>query len=136
MHKKKNYGLRSLDGPAGPATVGTEFRSTGVDPMGSFSDRSVVTEASRPSAFEWVTEGNLSPKKKGKPANETTITHRFEISPQGGGCTVTYRGHVSRWTNAPWMLTAPVIDQIAAKVAASYAKKTLRNITALSEGRS
>ncbi|MEX1047616.1 MAG: SRPBCC family protein [Actinomycetota bacterium] len=136
MHKKKNFGLRSLDGPAGPATVGTEFKSTGIDPMGSFSDGSVVTEASRPSVFEWVTEGRLSPKKKGKPVNETTITHRFEISRQGGGCTVAYKGHVSRWTNAPSMLTAPVIGKIAAMMAASYAKKMLRNLATVAEGRS
>jgi uncharacterized protein YndB with AHSA1/START domain len=133
MHKKKNFGLTSLDAPAGPATVGTEFRSTGMDPMGSFNDRSVVTEATRPSVFEWVTEGNLTPKKAGKPVNQTTITVRFEIEPHGDGCRVTCRSHVSRWTNAPSMLTAPVIGKIAAKVAASYSKKTLRNLIAVAQ---
>lgn len=136
MHKKKNFGLTSLDAPAGPATIGTEFRSTGVDPMGTFNDRSVVTEATRPSVFEWVTEGNLTPKKAGKPVNETTITIRFEIEPRDGGCLVKYRAHVSRWKNLPSILTAPVVRTIWIKVATSFAKKMLRNLTTLAEGRS
>ena len=41
----KRTRLLTIDAPAGPAVVGTEFSSTGSDPMGSFSDRSVVTEA-------------------------------------------------------------------------------------------
>ena len=134
MHKKKNYGLRSLDGPAGPASVGTEFRSTGVDPMGSFSDRSVVTEANSPSVFEYVTEGHLEPRKKGKPASATTITHRFEIAQKGTGCAVTYRSHVSRWTNAPGMLTSAIMRPLVRTITASYAKKMLRNLTAFAAG--
>ena len=130
MHKKKNFGLTSLDAPAGPASVGTEFRSTGVDPMGRFSDRSVVTEASRPSLFEYVTEGHLEPKKKGKPASETTITHRFEIEPRSDGCLVTYRGHVARWTNPPSSLTSGLLRPIVRAVVKSYSKKMLRNLIA------
>ena len=63
MHGKKNFGLRTLEASADPAVVGTEFHSTGDDPMGSFTDRSVVTEATSPSVFEFVTEGHLEPKK-------------------------------------------------------------------------
>ena len=83
MHGKKNFGLRTLEASASPAVVGTEFRSTGADPMGSFTDRSVVTEATSPSVFEFVTEGHLEPKKQGKPACDTRITYRFEIAPAG-----------------------------------------------------
>jgi hypothetical protein len=84
--------------------VGTEFNSTGADPMGSFTDRSVVTEATSPSVFEFVTEGHLDQKKQGKPACDTRITYRFEIVPTGTGSTVTYRLHISKWTNAPAVL--------------------------------
>lgn len=129
MHGKKNFGLRTLDAPEGPAGVGTEFRSTGVDPMGSFSDRSVVTEATSPSVFEFVTEGHLEPKKKGKPASDTRITHRFEIAGDGSGSTVTYRGHLTRWTNAPSVLRSRAMRPFALVVMRSYAKKTLRNLT-------
>ena len=60
MHGKKNFGLRTLEASASPAIVGTEFRSTGDDPMGSFTDRSVVTESTGPSVFEFVTEDTES----------------------------------------------------------------------------
>ena len=135
MHKKKNYGLISMDAPAGPATVGTEFRSTGADPMGSFTDRSVVTEATRPSLFEYVTEGHLDPKKKSKPACDTTITHRFEVGEQGNGCVVTYRGHVARWTNPPTPLTSGLIRPVVRMIMNSYSKKMLRNLIAAADQR-
>ena len=128
MHGKKNFGLRTLEASASPAVVGTEFRSTGADPMGSFTDRSVVTEATSPSVFEFVTEGHLEPKKQGKPACDTRITYRFEIAPAGTGSTVTYRVHISKWTNAPAVLRSAVLRPIARIVTKSYAKKMLRNL--------
>jgi len=128
MHGKKNFGLRSLEASASPAVVGTEFRSTGADPMGSFTDRSVVTEATGPSAFEFVTEGHLEPKKPGKPACDTRITYRFEIAPTGAGSTVVYRAHFSKWTNAPAVLRSPALRPIARMATKSYAKKMLRNL--------
>ena len=128
MHGKKNFGLRSLEASADPAVVGTEFRSTGDDPMGSFTDRSVVTEATSPSVFEFVTEGHLESKKQGKSACDTRITYRFEIAPAGTGSTVTYRVHISKWTNAPAVLRSALLRPIARMVTKSYAKKTLRNL--------
>ncbi len=128
MHGKKNFGLRTLEASASPAVVGTEFRSTGADPMGSFTDRSVVTEATGPSVFEFVTEGHLEPKKRGRPSCETRITYRFEIALAGTGSEVTYRFHISKWTNAPALLRSAVLRPIARIVTRSYAKKMLRNL--------
>ena len=129
MHGKKSFGLLTLDAPWGAATVGTEFTSTGIDPMGSFSDRSVVTQATSPSVFEFVTEGHLVPKKKGKPASDTRITYRFEIASDGSGSSVNYRVHMSRWTNAPSLLRSKSLQPIARIAMKSYAKKMLRNLT-------
>jgi hypothetical protein len=129
MHRKKNFGLRSLDAPEGPARVGTEFTSTGIDPMGSFSDRSVVTEATSPSVFEFVTEGHLDPKKASKPSSELRTTYRFEIADRGAGSTITYRVHLSRWTNAPAMLRVGILRPITRAVLKSYAKRLLRNLS-------
>ena len=129
MHGKKNFGLLTITAPEGPAAVGTEFTSTGIDPMGSFSDRSVVTQATSPSVFEFVTEGDLEPKKKGKPASDTRITYRFEVAGEGAGSAVNYRVHVSRWTNAPSLLRSKVLQPIARIAMKSYAKKMLRNLT-------
>jgi len=129
MHNKKNFGLRTMEASADPAVVGTEFRSTGDDPMGSFTDRSVVTEATSPSVFEFVTEGHLEPKKQGKPTCDTRITYRFEIAPTGTGSEVTYRLHISKWTNAPAVLRSAALRPIARMATKSYAKKMLRNLT-------
>ena len=129
MHNKKNFGLRALEAEAGPAVVGTEFRSRGDDPMGTFTDRSVVTEATNPSVFEFVTEGHLEPKKQGKAACDTRITYRFEIAPAEPGTTVTYRVHISKWTNAPAVLRSALLRPIARMATKSYAKKMLRNLT-------
>jgi hypothetical protein len=56
---QQRFGFRllSLDAPAGPATTGTSFTSTGGIPMSPrhFEDRSAVTLAVRPSRFEFVT---------------------------------------------------------------------------------
>ena len=57
---KQNFRLLSIEAPEGLASVGTEFSSAGADPMGRFADSSVVTEASRPGLFEFVTEARLS----------------------------------------------------------------------------
>lgn len=130
MHGKKKFGLRTLEASAEQAVVGTEFHSTGADPMGSFTDRSVVTEASSPSVFEFVTEGHLEPKKQGKLACDTRITYRFEIAPAGTGSTVTYRVHISKWTNAPAILRSVALRPIARMATKSYAKKMLRNLSA------
>ena len=96
--------------------------------MGSFRDRSVVTDATSPSVFEFVTEGHLDRKKTGKPANETRITNRFEIAPDGSGSTVTYRAHVTRWTNPPPPLRSRALRPIVRAEMKSDAKRTLRNL--------
>ena len=69
----KKTRLLSIEAPEGPAVAGTEFETTGADPMGAFADRSVVTEASRPRAFEFVTEARLT-TKKGKASTGPTST--------------------------------------------------------------
>ena len=129
MHGKKNFGLRTLEASADPAVVGTEFRSTGDDPMGSFTDRSVVTEATSPSVFEFVTEGHLERRKQRQPPCETRITSRFEIGPDGSGSTITYRAHVTRWTNPPGPLRSRALRPVLRVAMKSDAKRMLRNLS-------
>ena len=71
------------DTPADPAVVGTEFHTTGSDPMGTFDDGSVVTEASPGRAFEFVTEARLT-TKKGTTSGWTCIG-RYELTPTSEG---------------------------------------------------
>jgi hypothetical protein len=124
----KHHGLRSMEAPPAPAKVGTEFHSTGADPMGSFTDRSVVTEATSPSVFEFVTEGHLERPRQGQPPCETRITSRFEVGPDGSDSRITYRAHVTRWTNPPWPLRSRVLRPLLRVAMKSDAKKMLRNL--------
>src|SRR6266508_2098693 len=62
MQPKQTFRLLSIDAPAGPALVGTEFKSTGANALMRSDDLSVGTEATRPSLVELVTAAPLSTK--------------------------------------------------------------------------
>jgi hypothetical protein len=57
------FKLLALDGPQGTAAVGTTFTSSGAAENGTFHDRSVVTEASRPTRFTIETDSRLDRKR-------------------------------------------------------------------------
>jgi hypothetical protein len=136
LQPKKTYRLLSIEGPDGPASVGTEFRSTGADAMGTFSDASVVTEASRPTLFEFVTEARLKTKKGA--VVEWTLLHRYEIEPQGGGCRVSYTIktiRISALRGPLMMFNVPVLRPLLLKVAGSNVRRGLRNLTRMAEER-
>lgn len=133
---KKNFRLLSLEAPEGPASVGTEFRSTGADPMGRFADSSVVTEASRPSLLEFVTEARLS-TKKGKVVEWTNV-HRYELAPEAGGCRISYTLRAVRISELPGsmaMFKVPGLRWVGLKVSASYARRSVRNLARMAEER-
>lgn len=133
----KNFRLLSMEAPEGPATVGTEFVTTGADPAGRFENRSVVTEATRPTVFEFVTEAVLVMKRGGK-RPEWTLVHRYEIAPDPQGCRVAYRGRVTRISELPGMMAVfrvPVLKRIGLRISASYARKGFRNLLRMAEDR-
>jgi hypothetical protein len=84
-----NFRLRSLEAPAGPATVGTSFTSTGTIPMTlrRFVDSSTVTVAERPHTFEFVTDATVP---KGKRSMAATYRHRYEVIATPEGSELTY----------------------------------------------
>jgi hypothetical protein len=136
MQSKKTYRLLSIDAPDGPAAVGTEFRSTGADAMGTFSDTSVVTEASRPTVFEFVTEARLSTKKRR--VIDWTSVHRYEIAPREQGCGVSYTIRTVRISELPGalaMFNIPVLRSVLLKVARSNVRRGARNLARLAEQR-
>jgi hypothetical protein len=136
MQPKKTYRLLSIEGPEGPASVGTEFTSTGADALGTFADTSVVTEASRPLAFEFVTEARLS-VKRGRVAEWTSV-HRYEIVPLGDGCRVSYTIRTVRISTLPSalaMFNVPVLRSVLMKVARSNVRRGVRNLARLAEQR-
>ena len=134
--QKKHYRLLTVEAPDGPATVGTEFRSTGADAMGTFADSSVVTEATRPSLFEFVTEARLS-TKKGKVVEWTNV-HRYEVESRPDGCTIVYTFRTVRMSELPGALVAfkiPGLRAIGLRIGGSNLRKGLRNLARLAEQR-
>lgn len=128
--------LVSVDAPEGPAGVGTEFRTRGTDPMGAFTDSSVVTEVERPRVFEFVTEAHLE-TKKGKAADWTNV-HRYEISPQGSGSLIEYSLRIARISALPGalsMLNVPVLSAVAMKASAGVGRRGVRNLARAAEER-
>lgn len=93
-HPGKVQRLVWLQAPDGPATVGVEFESLGECSSGTWSDRSRVTQATPPTLLEFVTEGTLEHARvQDQPANRGKWVHRYEITPEGDSCIVTYRLH-------------------------------------------
>jgi hypothetical protein len=129
--------ILSLKAPEGPATVGVEFETTGADPMGRFNDRSVVTEATRPAAFEFVTEARLETKKGGARI-DWTLVHRYELTPDGAGCRIDYTVRITRISELVGMLKVfglPVLSRLAMKASASVARRGVHNLARLTEER-
>jgi hypothetical protein len=128
--------LLSLEAPSGPAGVGTEFHSTGTDGKAArWVDRSVVTEASRPEVFEFVTEG----RRQGKPGSSPwlcTAVHRYEITPQAGGCRVVYTEQITRFDGAPRILLTRPVSRLMFRVSAKYMRRGFTALLTLAEQRS
>lgn len=132
----KRTRLLTMDAPSGPAVVGTEFRSTGADPMGTFSDRSVVTEATPGEAFEFVTEARLTTKKG--IATDWTNVERYELEPTLGGCRIVSTSRVTRISELPGMLGAfkvPGLRRLGLAVSARVSRRSVRNLARVAEER-
>jgi hypothetical protein len=128
--------LVTIDAPAGPAFVGTEWRSTGADPMGAFSDRSVVTEATSGKAFEFVTEARLT-TKKGRGSDWTSV-ERYDLEPTVEGCRIVSTSRVTRISELPGMVAlfnVPVLRELGLKVSARVSRRTVRNLARVAEER-
>jgi uncharacterized protein YndB with AHSA1/START domain len=127
--------LLTMEGPAAPATVGTEFVTTGSDgKVGRFSDRSVVTEALRPTLFEFVTES----RRQGKPGSRpwhSTLVHHYEIETGPTGCRVIYTQELTRISGAPRALLLPGVRGLVFRVGARYMRRGFDALIATAEER-
>lgn len=130
----KKTRLLTIDAPAAPATVGTEWRSTGADPMGSFSDRSVVTEATPGEVFEFVTEARLTTKQGA--ISDWTQIERFELEPAGEGSRIVCTSRVTRISALPNMLrlfNVPVLRAVALAVSSKVSRRSVQNLARAAE---
>jgi hypothetical protein len=134
--QKRKTRLLTIDAPEGQASVGTEFTTTGADPMGGFTDRSVVTDASRPSVFEFVTEAHLV-TKRGKVADWTNV-HRYDLAPSTDGCHIAYTIRITRISSLPGMLALLNIGALSGlvrKASQGVARRGVENLARLAEER-
>jgi len=129
----RDFHLVSLDAPPGPATVGTTFTSTGVIPMSrrSWSDRSTVTAADRPTRFEITTQARAGARD----AMTALYRHRYEISPAAGGSRVTYTLTQLSIANPMLRWALPGMRRMTWLMTPMYSGRGLRNLLALAEER-
>jgi hypothetical protein len=125
--------LLTMDAPTGLATVGTEFVTTGSDgKVARFADRSVVTEALRPTVFEFVTES----RREGKPGSRpwhVTMVHHYEIAPEPNGCRVSYTEEITRMSGAPRAFAVPGIRRLIYRISAHYMRRGFDALLAMAE---
>ncbi len=127
--------LLTLEAKPGPASVGAEFVTTGTDgKVARWTDRSVVTEATRPEVFEFVTEGRRDGKVGSRPWL-MTATHRYVIVPDAAGCRVEYTEDLGRLDGAPWMLRARGVNRLVFWMSAKFMRRGFDGLIALAEHR-
>jgi hypothetical protein len=127
------FRLLSLDAPAGPATTGTSFTSTGSIPMASvtFEDRSQVTVAERPHTFEFVTHARVHRSRR---PMEATYRHRYEITAAPAGSEISYVLTQLEISNPSLRLALPVVRTMTWRVGLPFmAGRGFRNLLAMAE---
>jgi hypothetical protein len=131
QRQRQTTRLLTLDAPPGPAGVGVVFLTTGSDgKVARWSDRSVVTEATRPQVFEFVTEG----RRQGKPGSNpwlATAAHRYVIASEAGGCHVTYTEDITRLDGAPWIMRTPGVSRLVFSISAKLMRRGFDGLLAL-----
>jgi hypothetical protein len=135
MQREKNH-MVSIDAPDGAATVGTEFTSTGIAPEGRYTDRSVVTEAMRPSVFEFVTQAHVE-TKKGKTADLTNVS-RFEIERTANGCRIVSTLRMTRASALPGplaLINVGLLAPLVRKDSEGLVRRGLQNLATVAEER-
>lgn len=132
-HKK--FRLTGVQADAAPAQKGSEWTSTGIAPDGTFTDRSIVTDAARPSRFEFTTQAHVAFRKGGE--GDWTVLNRYDIEPDGTGSRVVYTQTVTRANEmGPMkMMLIPVVGSLMKGMAKGLAKPAMGNLAAVAEER-
>jgi polyketide cyclase/dehydrase/lipid transport protein len=133
MAASEGFKMLSLDAPEGPAAVGTTFSSSGTAQKDTFHDRSVVTEATRPSRFVIETDATLD--RRSAPTWEAHFVHAYDIQPDGAGSRIVYTETIERVNYLPYWLK-PGIRTIFKPWVNRADRKQLHNLSQLAEERS
>ncbi|MGH9197490.1 MAG: hypothetical protein ACRD1T_17325, partial [Acidimicrobiia bacterium] len=103
-----------MDGPPPPLEAGMDFKSTGGDNFGTWSDHSIITETTRPSVFEFVTDGKMTYRKEGREPWRATNVSRYEINPTDIGSRIVYSFRSVRASNAPAVVRSRLLSPLIA----------------------
>jgi len=127
------FKLLTMEAPEGAAAVGTEFTSTGANFNGTFHDRSVVTEATRPNVFVIESRSRLD-RKRGKEW-EAHFVHRYDVETDGTGSRITCSETIHPVNYVPYWLK-PWSRSILRWFLERAVRKHLGNLARLAEERS
>jgi len=128
---EKAFRLLSLDAPAGRATVGTRFSSTGANMLRStFNDRSEVVEASPGKVFAFETESTLT-RRHVKPVL-AHFSHRYTIEPASDGAVIRYTAEFRPKSYVPFWLRAPMRPMTKMMVS-RWTRKHMSNLAQIAE---
>jgi hypothetical protein len=128
-----DFRLLSLEAPAGSASAGTTFTSTGSIPMSSrrWEDRSQVTAAQRPTTFEFITTATAHGSRR---SMEATYRHRYEIAASPGGSKVSYSMTQLAISNPLLRLGLPLVKNLTWGLGIPMmAGRGFRNLLAIAE---
>jgi hypothetical protein len=131
--ESETFKLLEIEAPDGAALVGTEFRSSGAADNGTFHDRSVIAEATRPRVFVIETDSTLD-RKRGREWKAHFI-HRYDVEPEGDGSRITYTETIDRVNYVPYWLRWGVRSIFRPYVNRAD-RKQLANLGRLAEERS
>ena len=95
----------------------------------------MVTEASPPASFEFVTESRSVRSADGAAAMSATVVHRYEIRPDGGGSELTYTSHTVRLEPVWAVFRIPVVSWVVLRIVRSMFRKGFTNLLAMAEER-
>jgi hypothetical protein len=130
---RNDFRLLTLDAPKGKAAVGTRFVSTGAsskDGSSTFHDESIVTEATAPSLFAFVTDSHLARKRR--PTWEVRFVHRYDVTPDGAGSRIDYRCGVYPVNYRPSWLH-PIMRPLTKQMVGKLVTKHMANLSEMAE---
>lgn len=130
--KRDSFKLLTLEAPAGVATAGTAFSSTGASGKDTFHDRSTVVEASPPSRFAIETDARLD-RKRAKQW-KVQFVHRYDIQPADGGSRITNTDTARNMNYIPYWLQ-PGVRALTRMVVGRADTKQLENLARMAEER-
>jgi hypothetical protein len=129
----KGFRLLTMESPSGPATVGTQFTSTGAGSKNgsmTFHDQSVVVHAEPGRRFGFDTEARL------ERAHVKTwfchFEHRYTIEPASDGSIIAYTCEVYPKNYKPWWLK-PLMRPMTRMMVNRTHTKHMRNLSRIAE---